>query len=476
MALDTYRETPPDPDWYPEPAQQCDAAARPATISSGTPGPRYRIAFVSIQGAAASRLDGASDGYGGPHLDVARLAGELARAGHTVDVFTRCDDPGQRQVEHWTDGVRIVHVPAGPACVLPAEALAPHVDAFARFITRFMRRQPDGYDIVHGACLLAGMVARQVTQSLGLPFVLTVGAPDRVRRDDHGTADAFARLRGEAELVRAANRLVAACPQDRHELERLYGAPLAPVAVVPHGFAPDELWPVSRQEARRRLGLDQARFTVLQLGHMAPRRGFDTVIQGVAMLRRGHGVDAQLLVVGGKATCNPGVAGGELGASSTMTMPGEDLELARLRAIAADLGIAAHVYFGGRQPRTALRDYYGAADVFASTPWYHPCGIAPLEAMACARPVIASEVGGIGSTVIDGLTGYLIPSRDPEALAERLARLQRHPGLARTMGDAGRRRACEHYTWRHVATQLAAVYADVLHDTRTARPPAVLPT
>jgi glycosyltransferase involved in cell wall biosynthesis len=216
-------------------------------------------------------------------------------------------------------------------------------------------------------------------------------------------------------------------------------------------------------EARARLGLDDGRFIVLQLGRMVPRKGVDTVIQGVAMLRHRYGVDAQLLVVGGDISGQGGTSGGD------------GLELARLRSVAADLGIAAHVRFTGQQPRAVLRDYYCAANVFASTPWYEPFGITPVEAMACARPVIGAEVGGIKSTVNDSVTGFLIPSRDPAALADRLARLHRHPELARAMGEAGRRRACEHYTWRHVASQLAAIYADVLDATRPAAQAAAYP-
>jgi glycosyltransferase involved in cell wall biosynthesis len=120
------------------------------------------------------------------------------------------------------------------------------------------------------------------------------------------------------------------------------------------------------------------------------------------------------------------------------------------------------VHFLGQKPRAELRHYYGAADAFVTTPWYEPFGITPVEAMACARPVIGSEVGGIKSTVVDGSTGFLVPSRDPQAVADRLATLQRNPALARTMGEAGLRRARLHYTWRTVARQVAAVYAAVL--------------
>ena len=439
---------------------EVEAAANvAAALAAKAAGARRRIAIISDH-ASPLAAPGSVD-CGGQNVYVAQLARELARAGHLVDVFTRRDAPEQRQIAHWLDNIRVIHVPAGPPRYVPKEQMLPHVDAFARHVTRFARRQPAAYDIVHANFFMSGMVAQHLKTALGLPFVITFHALGRVRRLAQGTADTFPteRMRIEAALMRAADRIIAECPQDRHDMERLYGAPHSRIAITPCGFSPDELWPVPMPEARARLGLDEGRFIVLQLGRMVPRKGVDTVIQGVAMLRHRYGVDAQLLVVGGDT-------GGH---------GGDGLELARLRSVAADLGIAAHVRFTGQQPRAVLRDYYSAANVFASTPWYEPFGITPVEAMACARPVVGAEVGGIKSTVNDGVTGFLVPSRDPAALADRLARLHRHPELARAMGEAGRRRACEHYTWRHVAAQLAAIYADVLDTARPAAPAAAYP-
>ena len=79
--------------------------------------------------------------------------------------------------------------------------------------------------------------------------------------------------------------------------------------------------------------------------------------------------------------------------------------------------------FTGRRPRESLKLYYSAADVFVTTPWYEPFGITPLEAMACGTPVIGSSVGGIKYSVADGETGYLVPPRDPYALADKLGSL-----------------------------------------------------
>ncbi|HEX7982069.1 MAG TPA: glycosyltransferase, partial [Duganella sp.] len=109
-----------------------------------------------------------------------------------------------------------------------------------------------------------------------------------------------------------------------------------------------------------------------------------------------------------------------------------------------------------------LRYWYSAADVFVTTPWYEPFGITPVEAMACATPVIGAAVGGIKSTVIDGRTGYLIAPRDPVQLAVCLHRLYADPDLARRLGRAGWRRAHRYYTWRGVAQRILSIYEDVV--------------
>jgi glycosyltransferase involved in cell wall biosynthesis len=420
-------------------------------IASVPPAPVRRIALISDH-ASPLAAPGSID-CGGQNVYVAHLARELAMAGHQVDVFTRRDAIGQRQLVRWRDNIRVVNVPAGPAHHVPKEQLLPYVQAFARFTTRFARHQQASYDIVHANFFMSGMVAQHLKQTLGIPFVITFHALGQVRRMAQGVADAFppSRMRIETLLMQQADRIIAECPQDRLDMEQLYAASPARIAVAPCGFDPAELWPQDQLEARSLLGLAPGKFIVLQLGRMVPRKGVDTVIQATALLRSHHDIDAQLLVVGGDIH-----AGGRDGP-----------EIERLRLLAERLGILEHVGFVGQKARAELRTWYSAADVFVTTPWYEPFGITPVEAMACARPVVGSEVGGIKSTVVDGSTGFLVPSRDPQAVAERLATLQRNPMLARTMGDAGLRRAYRHYTWRSVAQQLDAVYAAVLAEAQT---------
>lgn len=384
--------------------------------------------------------------HGGQQPHVAGLARELALAGIRVDIFTRRDAPTQRRVVQLGERVRVIHVPAGPAQPLPKEQRLACMPPFARFVTRFARRLVAPYDIVHAHGFLSGLVAQQLKLALGIPYVITFHALGEARRLFHVPSDAFPaeRIRIERALMREANRLIAESAQDRLDMEQLYGAAPQRITVAPRGFDPNELWPLPRAAARAQLGLAPEHFTVLQLGSLAPHKGVDTVIQGLAMLRERHGIDAHLVVAG---------AGGEA-------------EAARLRALTGQLGVGEQVRFAGQLARSALRLWYGAADVFVTTPWYEPFGITPVEAMACARPVIGSEVGGIKSTVVDGVTGFLIPSRDPRALAERLALLRADRALARRMGDEGLLRAWRHYTWRAVAQQACAVYATVLDESR----------
>jgi len=277
------------------------------------------------------------------------------------------------------------------------------------------------------------------------PLVTTFHALGLVRRRHQGASDGFPDERFEIEqrLMQESDRVIAECPQDREDMLDLYHADGGRIDIVPCGFDPEEIAPIPKQQARERLGWPQKAFIVLQLGRMVPRKGVDNVIRGVAALSRHFRKRAQLYVVGG-ATDAPDVR----------ATP----EIGRLLRVAEEEGIAKQVCFVGRRDREVLPLHYAAADVFVTTPWYEPFGITPVEAMACARPVIGSDVGGIKSTVVDGETGFLVPPHDPDALATALANLHGDRRLLRRMGDAGLARAHELYTWKRVARSLVDAY------------------
>jgi D-inositol-3-phosphate glycosyltransferase len=405
-----------------------------------------KIALIS-EHASPLAAPGSIDS-GGQNVYVAHLARQLAQLGYAVDVFTRCDSPQLERVVRLGPKLRVIHVPAGPAHFIAKEKMLPYMDDFARFMMSFMRRKKISYDLVHANFFMSGMVAQQIKKALGIPYVITFHALGRVRRLCQGQADGFPAVRMDIEekLMQDAERIIAECPQDKEDMERLYGAPANRIDIVPCGFDPEELWPVPIT-ARPYLGLAADEFVLLQLGRIVPRKGVDNVIRSVAVLRELYGIRARLLVVGGNT-----------GQNNTCTNP----EINRLAALTKELGLEQQVIFTGQKSRETLRYYYSAADAFITTPWYEPFGITPVEAMACGTPVIGAAVGGIKTTVVEGRTGYLVPPDDPDALAERLALLHDQPQHARLLGSQGLRLAYQCYTWRSVAQQIAASYVSAL--------------
>ncbi|UXY16302.1 glycosyltransferase family 1 protein [Chitiniphilus purpureus] len=401
-----------------------------------------RIALISDHASPLAVIGGVDSG--GQNVYVAHVARQLAALGHQVDVFTRRDHDTLPTVVQWYEGVRVIHVPAGPAEFVRKEALLPYMPEFARWMTEFCRMQ-GGYDLTHANFFMSGMVALELKQALGIPFVITFHALGHVRRQHQREADQFPaeRLQIEETLVAEADAIVAECPQDKLDLETLYGADPAKLYIVPCGFDKDEFWPVSRKFARHTLGFSADERLLVNIGRLVPRKGIDNAIRGLGYLKRDHGIDATLLVVGG---------------NSDVPDPQLTPEIERLGRIAAEEGAGQRVIFTGRRSRELLKLYYAAADALITTPWYEPFGITPLEAMACGTPVIGSDVGGLKYSIEEGKSGFLVPPHKPQVLGRRLAQFYARPELIKRMGRSALRRVNSLFTWEKVARDLAAVY------------------
>ncbi|GAB4024822.1 glycosyltransferase family 4 protein [Spirosoma koreense] len=402
-----------------------------------------RLALISEHASPLAAIGGVD--AGGQNIAVAELASGLARLGYSVDVFTRCSSEAEPETIQWQPHVRVIHVPAGPRQYLPKESLLPYMDEFAENMCQFIRRQATPYRIIHAHFFMSGLVARKLKQQLRLPFVITFHALGLVRRICQGASDGFPdeRIALERQIIREADSVIALCPQDSSDLITLYGAEPARTTLIPNGYNPTMFYPIEQDVARQQLGLDPHRPTILQLGRLVPRKGIDTVIQALAVLHQKHTVDAQLLIVGGESRCPD---------------PALTPEIGRLRQLADDLGVGPQVTFTGSREREELRYYYSAADTFVTTPWYEPFGITPLEAMACGTPVIGSAVGGIKHTVLANKTGFLVPAKDPVALADRLAILLTYKTLRQRFSRAAIQHVRNGYTWEHVARQTADLY------------------
>jgi glycosyltransferase involved in cell wall biosynthesis/phosphoheptose isomerase len=388
------------------------------------------IAMVSEHASPLAALGGVD--AGGQNVHVAALAQAVARRGVEVVVHTRRDDPGLPARVEMAPGVVVHHVDAGPPEALPKDDLLQHMPAFAGELVRAWRSNRP--DVVHAHFWMSGLASLMAAREVAVPVVQTFHALGVVKRRYQGDKDTSPaeRLGIERDIVRRVDEIVATCTDEVFELVRI-GAPRHKLTVVPCGVDLTLFGPDGPREPRR-----DGRHRLLCVGRLVERKGIGNVIEALADLP-----DAELVVAGGPEA----------------TRLDADPEVRRLREVAARCGVADRVDLRGRVEREDLPALLRSADAVLCTPWYEPFGIVPLEAMASGVPVVASAVGGMIDTVVDGVTGVHVPPRDPERLAAALRSLLDQPERRAAYGRAGVRRARRLYDWGRVATATLDVYA-----------------
>jgi D-inositol-3-phosphate glycosyltransferase len=414
-----------------------------------------RIAFISEHASPLALLGGTDSG--GQNVYVAEVARELVQKGYEVDVFTRKDDHRQSEIHDMEPGIRVIHVDAGPDHFIEKEQLLAHMPAFADNMHAFIIRQKINYDLVHAHFFMSALVASILKHRLCLPYVVTFHALGLVRQVHQKEQDRFPKERFDIErfIVKDADRIIAECPQDKSDLVNLYAADPARVSVVPCGYSIRELQPVDKHEARRTLGLPDSAKILMHVGRMVARKGVDNIIRAFGMMKD-EIANLHLVIVGGE---------------SDDPDPAITPEIGRLKQIAHEYNVQDSIHFTGRKSREMLKYYYSAADIFITTPWYEPFGITPLEAMACGVPVIGSNVGGIKYSVKDGVTGLLVPPKNPAALAESIMTLLGDDVLRLKMSKSALRRVNNRFTWCKVAAELLPVYQKVVYADQLAKTP-----
>jgi glycosyltransferase involved in cell wall biosynthesis len=184
---------------------------------------------------------------------------------------------------------------------------------------------------------------------------------------------------------------------------------------------------------RRRTGEDD--FTVGCLGGLEERKGHRYLLEAAALLKA-EGLKIRYNIAGS----------GPL--------------RARLEEEVARLGLGAEVRFLGFVSDAA--EFLAGVDILAMPSLYEGLGVAALEAMAAGRPVVATQVGGLTESIIDGVTGALVPPRDSAALAAAIAKLARSRPLAGSMGNEGRERVRRYFSLENMARKNEAYYYELL--------------
>jgi D-inositol-3-phosphate glycosyltransferase len=397
---------------------------------------------------------------GGLNVYVVQVAKRLAARGTEVDIFTRAVCRDTPPFAELAPGVFVHSVAAGPFEELDKHDLPAQVCQFTLEVLRAeASADPGRYDLVHAHYWLSGKVGAVAKERWGVPFVQSMHTLGKVKNaalaaDDCAEPDE--RIRGELDVVAAADRLIANTAEEAAQLTGLYGASPAKVQTVNPGadlsvFVPGG--PQGQAEARRRLGVRRDAAVLLFVGRVQPLKGPDVVLKAAARL-----VEAD---PGLRDTLQVVLVGGPSGRSERAAPD-------RMRELAARLGITDLVRFEPPCPQAELALWYRAATVMLTPSHSESFGLVALEAQACGTPVVAASVGGLRTVVRDGHSGVLVDGHDPADWARAIKRLIRTPRRLQEL-SAGARRHASAFGWSATVDRLAGVYTEAMEEVAAAR-------
>jgi D-inositol-3-phosphate glycosyltransferase len=410
-----------------------------------------RIATISLH---TSPLDQPGTGdAGGLNVYVVEVAKRLAERGVEVEIFTRAVCPDTPGVVELTGGVLVRNVVAGPFEELDKNALPGQICPFTFEVLRTEASfAPGRYDLLHAHYWLSGQVAAVAKERWGVPLIQsmhTLGKVKNLALAAGDCAEPAARIRGEGEVVAAADWLVANTDEEARQLVELYDADRRRVKTVSPGVDLSVFRPGSAAAARARLGLPADAVVLMFAGRIQPLKGPDVVLHAAADLLRSCPALADRLVV----VFVGGPSGSEVGA------PG------RLESLAGRLGLAGLVRMEPPCPQRELADWYRAASVVLVPSHSESFGLVALEAQACGTPVVAAAVGGLRTAVRDGYSGVLVDGHDPAAWARVLEKLITSPRRLAQLSRGALAHASE-FGWPKTADRLIAVYTEAMNSVR----------
>ena len=409
-----------------------------------------RIAMLSVHTCPLALLGGKKTG--GMNVYVRDFSRELGRQGIQVDVFTRSQDDCQPRVRHDLGfGGRVIHIPAGPERPIPVADIENYLDEFVAGVLAFAAAEGAYYDLIHSHYWLSGLVAeklRAVWPHAPIVHMFhTLGhMKNRVAQSEHERASQT-RIDGEYRVIQAADRIIVATPAEQAQLHWLYGADLGKEAIIPPGVDLQRFHPIPPDAAKEQVGIPKQDKNIIFAGRIEPLKGIDTLLQAMALIQLRYPETARGVCVA--------IIGGDPWSDSP------DAEMARLQELRLRLGIRDIVTFLGAKDQDTLPYYYAAAEMVVMPSHYESFGLVALEAMAMGAPVIASEVGGLAFLVRDGENGFHVPSRNPEALAERIYELLTNEGCRQRLGRQAHAHA-QQYDWSIIVQRMLKVYSDAL--------------
>ncbi|WP_241987412.1 glycosyltransferase [Cryobacterium glucosi] len=388
---------------------------------------RLRIALVSLHTSPGDE-PGSGDA-GGMNVVVRQQAEAMAAAGHTVDIVTRRSSATLPDAVVLAPRLTLRFLQAGPAKPISKGAHEAVIDEFRVGLAAL-----GDYDVIHSHHWFSGMAALPLAQGRGIPHVQSfhsIAADPSTPLSAGERPESPGRMRGEAWLARESDALVAISNAEADTIVTRLGGSPERIFVVSPGVDAELFHPAPGIRAA-----EQDPGYAIVAARLQPLKGLDLAVEAIAAVPAA--LRPELIIAGDASGDFDGYIDG-------------------LRDLAERNGIADTVRFLGPQTRADLAALFRDARVVLIPSHSETFGLVALEAAASGVPVVASASGGLREAVLDGDTGIVLGSRDPQAWGAAITTLLGDPDLARRLSVDARARA-ERLDWPRSARGLLDVY------------------
>ena len=302
-------------------------------------------------------------------------------------------------------------------------------------LIRFYDKQR--FDVIHAHWLLPnGFIGAIAAKWCQVPLVLTVHGSDLFV----AKLNPFFKWMSKWTLKQTV-KVTSSSPTFLQMVETL-GAAKEKQCLVNHGTTPAEFPPAEHQQLvdlRQTLSIPEDHLIVFSLGRIVLKKGFEYLIQALPQIR-------------------------EKVPNVTVIIGGDGSDLPRLKSIAKEQGVSEYIRFPGTISRADVSVYFHLSDIFTLPAVFDPkgnvdgCPIVIMEAMACGKPVVVTDISGIPEAVLHDETGFLVGEKDPDALATAIVSLLTDSEKRTRFGSAGQQRLLHELTWEKTIQQFIDIY------------------
>lgn len=368
-----------------------------------------KICAISFHCCPFSLLGG--DGTGGMNAYLRELCSGLTGFPEVkIDIFTRVQNPGIRDIKYFSPQARVVHLRGGPERTMDRTKLYDFLPEFARNLESFISQERENYDLVYSHYWLSGLVGEEIKQKFNLPLVhiyhTLAFLKERALREE--LRDHKDRIEAERHLAHVSDAIISPSEDEMQSLVDEYGIPSSKGRIIYPGVNKKLFYPLEDRMVLREMRWREKDRIILYVGRINPAKGLISVIEALGLLKKKDlplYSQLKLIVVGG--------------GKKKEDLPGNK-EFIRIKEFIKEKKLTGKVIFLGSKKQSGLKKYYSAAEVLVMPSLYESFGLVPVEAMACGTPALVSRIGEMRYIVQEGKNGFSFNPNNPSSLASCL--------------------------------------------------------